>query len=339
MGALTHAIGQVGRGVSKAKDLTVEEAESAMDAVLSGQADPFELGAFLVAMRIKEESADELTAFVRVADRHLTRVPGPAAVLTVPSYAGKRQTFPALIAAACVLSACGVTVGLHGHGRPMDRMSLADAISALGGDPHATPEKAAADLERAGVAYVGVERFAPVMHDMLELRHRMGLRSCFHTMGRLVNPFGAPHMMVGLSHDRTFEKFARAGHQLGYRSILAFRGLEGEAEANPLTAVEGTVLHSDGSVGGIPIDPAALGFGEGSRTHMHVADAAQGAWMVRDVLAGKGPREATATVVLTAALGLVAAGASPDPFMAADRARQALESRDAGEVLGVWLEA
>ncbi|MDH4230194.1 MAG: hypothetical protein OEW11_10715 [Nitrospirota bacterium] len=337
MGTLTAAISQVGKGASKAKDLTDAEAAEAMRCILSGQADPFELGAFLVAMRIKEESVAELTAFVRVAGDYLEPVPGPAAALTVPAYAGKRQTFPALLAAACVLAACGVPVGIHGHARPVDRMSLADAVAALGGNPDASPEAAARDLERAGVAYLGVERFCPVMHRMLELRQRMGLRSCFHTMGRLVNPFRAPALMVGLSHERTFDKFAQAGHALGYTRILSFRGLEGEAEANPLVDSEGTMLHSDGSAGSFPLLPKALGLAGGSRTTIHVDSPAAGAAMVRAVLIGEGPEVAVAVTLLTAACGLVAAGRAADLFQALPRCRAALEDGTAAERLKTWV--
>jgi anthranilate phosphoribosyltransferase len=337
VGALTHAIAQVGRGVTKARALTPEEATEAMTVILEGKADPFELGALLVALRVKEETAEELTAFVRVAERLRQAVSGPAPDLTVPSYAGKRQTFPVLLAAACVLAGCGVRVGLHGHARPVDRTSIADVLGALGGDPTATPETAARHLERAGVAYVGIEAFFPVMHQMLELRHKMGLRSCFHTMSRLINPFGAARQMVGISHERTFQKYAHACHALGYQRVVAFRGLEGEAEPNPLTPTGGLVLAPDGSVGTFPIDPAALGLPKGSRSALMADDPGAAAAMVRAVLDGEGSEVATGAVALCAGMGLFAAGACPDLGAGLEKARQALAGGAGREALGRWL--
>jgi len=336
VGELTKAIATVGRGVTKAKALTPEVARDAMTVILEGKADPFELGAFLVAMRIKEETAEELTAFVAAAGPFLAKVPGPAPGLAVPSYAGKRQTYPALLASACLLAACGVRVGLHGHATPVGRMALADVLAALGIDAQGGPEAAAGQLERAGVAYVGIEAFFPVMHRMLELRHQMGLRSCFHTMARLINPYGAVDQMVGISHERTFDKFAHACHALGYRRVVAFRGLEGEAEPNPLTPTEGLLLGPDGTVSPFPIDPPALGIPKSGRAELMVADPAAGAALVREVLAGKGPEIAREAAALGAAVGLYGAGVVADLEAGLARARQALGAGEGLEVLTRW---
>lgn len=337
MGALTHAIAQVGRGVTKARALTPDEAREAMEVVLEGRADPFELGALLVALRIKEETAEELTAFVQVAERHRMAVPGPPPALTIPSYAGKRQTFPVLLAGACLMAACGVRVGLHGHARPVGRSSVADVLAALGVDPDGSPEAAAEHLARAGVAYVGIERFFPRMHQMLELRHKMGLRSCFHTMSRLINPFGAARQVVGISHERTFEKFAQACHALGYQQVVAFRGLEGEAEPNPLTPTEGLRLDASGTIVPFPIDPKALGIPKANRAGIAAEGPEQGADLARRVLAGDASEIARDAVALCAACGLLTVGAVPDVATGLDRARAALDAKAGQEALALWL--
>jgi len=339
VGELTQAIATVGRGVTKAKPLAPDVAEAAMETILSGRADPFELGALLVALRIKEETAEELVAFVRVAERHLTHVPGPPAALTVSSYAGKRQTFPVLLAGACVLAGLGIRVGIHGHATPPERTSFADVLGALGGDPKAAPDTAARHLAQAGVAYVGVEAFFPRMHGMLELRRKMGLRSCFHTMARLVNPFGATHQIVGISHERTFEKFAHACHALGYTGVVAYRGLEGEAEPNPLTPTEGLRLDEAGVVIPFPIDPRALGIPKANRSGLTAEGPAEAAQAVRRVLAGEGPEIAREAVALCAACGLFAVGAVPGLAAGMDRAREAIAAKAGQEALALWLGA
>ena len=336
MGALTHYISQTGKGGSKARHLTQEEATHAMTVMLDGKADPFELGALLAALRIKEETAEELTAFCRVGQERLASVPGAAPRLTVPSYAGKRQTFCALIPAACILAARGVSVGLHGLETPPARMSLANTIAALGGNPNGSSTDAADSLARAGVAYVGIEKFFPTMFDMLRLRGKMGLRSCFHTMARLINPFGARHLMVGVSHERTFEKLSAAAHALGFASAVSFRGLEGEAEANPLTPTEGMRLDADGAIHRFPINPEKLA--GGSRTQMTVDSADAGAKLVRQVLAGEGPDIARHTATLTAACGLLAAGEETNLTRALSAAKETLSSGNAARRLDLWLK-
>jgi anthranilate phosphoribosyltransferase len=337
VGELTQAIATVGRGVTKAKPLPPDVAEAAMETILSGRADPFELGALLIALRVKEETAEELTAFVRVAERHLSRLPGPPAALTVSSYAGKRQTFPVLLAGACVLAGLGVRVGIHGHATPPERTSFAEVLGALGGHPKADPDTAARHLARAGVAYVGVEAFLPVMHGMLELRRKMGLRSCFHTMARLVNPFGATHQMVGISHERTFQKFAHACHALGYTGVVAFRGLEGEAEPNPFTPTEGLRLDEGGVVTPFPIDPRALGIPKANRAGLAAEGPRASADLVRRVLSGGGPDIAREAAALCAACGLFAVGAVADLAAGMDRAREAIDAKLGQEALALWL--
>ncbi len=339
MGQLTHAISQVGKGVTKAHHLSSEEASAAMEVILSGRADPFELGAFLVAMRIKEETAEELTAFVRVAQQTLHPVPGPTPRLTVACYAGKRQTFPALIGGACLLAACGVSVGIHGHATPPERTSLAQVWHALGRNGDATPDGAAAQLKRAGLAYVGIESFHPKMWEMLELRANMGLRSCFHTMARLVNPYGADTQIVGVSHARTFDKFATASHALGYRRVVSFRGMEGEAEPNPLIATEGRVLQTDGTITDLTIDPSALGIAKASRTELMAESPATAAAMVRAVLNGEGPAIAQEAVALVCAVGLYATDAAPTLSDGMEQARATLASGAGLERLKAWREA
>ncbi len=332
-GLLTEAISQVGKGVTKAKHLSESQATHVMQVMLSGRADPLELGALLIALRIKEETADELTAFVRVAQ---TCLPPPAYTpdLTIASYAGKRQTFPALLPAACVMAACGVSVGLHGHATPPQRRSLARVWQTLGGvmnDP-------AADLERVQVAYADIETLMPTMHQMLELRQQMGLRTCFHTMARLINPFGAARQMVGISHARTFEKFAAASHQLGYQRVVAFRGMEGEAEPNPLTATHLMTLQADGIITETPLNPQQLGIAKASRQPLMVENDAEAAQMVRDSLTGQGAELVTDAVALTAAIGLWTAERVTTVAEGLSSARIALSDGSANDRLQRWLQ-
>jgi len=336
VGQLTEAISLVGKGVTKSKHLSSDQASAAMACILTGQADPLELGAFLVAMRIKEETAEELTAFVREAQRTLTPV-SISADLTISSYAGKRQTFAALIPAACVLAELGVKVGIHGHATPPGRISLQDVLAALGKGTPGSVSTAGDDLARAGVAYVGVEAFSPIMYQMLDLRRKLGVRTCFQTMARLVNPFAAPTQMVGLSHARTFEKFSVASHALGYERVVSFRGMEGEAEPNPLTATTGYQLDAAGSVSEFAIDPAALGIAKDSRNQLMADSPDAAAALVRQTLAGQGPSIAREAVALTAATGLLAAGRKTDLAAALTVARQTLASNGPQNVLARWI--
>ena len=225
-------IAKVGQGQKTAKDLTWEEAKQAVRLLIEGEATAAQVGAFLLAMRFKVESVAELAAFTSAARAYVPPLPVPRgmAVVDLPTYAGKRETFHASIGAAIVAAASGATVLMHGHDAHADRPGTMPVLALLGVPTELDGAQAAESLARWGFAYMDLAMYHPPMARFLDLRQELGLGNIFHTVARLLNPARAFSQVIGVSHPPYFEKMVEALKMLGCRRALVLRGVEGDPE-------------------------------------------------------------------------------------------------------------
>ncbi|NQV55783.1 MAG: glycosyl transferase family protein [Rhodospirillales bacterium] len=247
------------RGKTKSRPFTIEEAEAAMSMILAGEVEPEQLGAFLMLLRFKEETAEEIAGFVRAARAKFDLPPTiPKVDLDWSSYAGKRRQLPWYLLSALVLAQNGVRVIMHGtEGHTAGRVYLRDTMEALGLPVSGTFADAASALDRDGFAYLPLEVLSPVLRDIINLRPVLGLRSPVHTVSRLLNPFSAPHVLQGIFHRGFQETHQIAAELLGYQNVAVFRGDGGEIERRPNKPTE--VFTSAGGVRGIDIWPTLVG--------------------------------------------------------------------------------
>lgn len=240
----------LGRGKTLTRSLTAEEAEAAMDMILRGEVLPEQLGAFLMLLRVKEESSEEIAGFVRAA-RRLFDLPAdpPQIEIDWSSYAGKRRQLPWFLLAAMLLAQNGVRIFMHGaEGHTPGRLYTRETLEALG-LPVATNLAAAAEHVRArNFAYLPLADLSPRLHEIIELRPVMGLRSPVHTIARMLNPFSAPLTVQGIFHPNYMDIHQQAALLLGERSMVVFRGEGGEIERRPGKLTE-TRYVRDGATG------------------------------------------------------------------------------------------
>ena len=235
----------LGRRKTLTRSLTEAEAEEAMSMILGGDALPEQIGAFLMLLRVKEESPEEIAGFVRAARARLTP---PAATPRVDvdwsSYAGKKRQLPWFLLAALRLSGAGWRVMMHGgEGHTEGRLYTSAALRALGLSPDETLGAAALRLQRENFAYVKIDRLSPELDDMLGLKPILGLRSCVNSFARMLNPFGAPVMLQGVFHPAYMHLHRDAGRLLGQNTLAVFRGEGGEIERRPSKPCEVYSLH------------------------------------------------------------------------------------------------
>ncbi|MAF48219.1 MAG: glycosyl transferase family protein [Rhodospirillales bacterium] len=238
------------RGKTKSRPFTGEEAEAAMAMILAGQVRPEQLGAFLMLLRFKEETAEEIAGFVRAA-RATFDLPGalPGVDLDWSSYAGKRRQLPWFLLSALVLAQNGVRVIMHGtEGHTPGRVYLRDTLETLGLPVSNSFTEAAAAVEAAGFAYLPLEVLSPVLREIINLRPVLGLRSPVHTVSRLLNPFSATHVLQGIFHRGFQDTHQVAAQILGYSEVAVFRGEGGEIERRPNKPAEVFTL-SGGALG------------------------------------------------------------------------------------------
>ena len=225
----------LGKGQRGARDLTLQEAEQAMSMILSGQVEPVQLGAFLMLMRVKEETSPELAGFVRAARDTLVRPDSLASAdLDWASYAGKRRQLLWYLLSALLLSNHGIRVLMHGiGGGSEDRIYIPQAMQALGLKAADSLEQASAQIARTNFAFIPLQALSSELDRILELKALLGLRSPVHTIIRMLNPLAAPASIMGIFHPGYDETHQHAAALLGDRSLAVFKGEGGEAERNP----------------------------------------------------------------------------------------------------------
>jgi anthranilate phosphoribosyltransferase len=225
----------LGRGKTLTRSLTIEEAEEAMAMILAGETLPEQLGAFLMLLRMKEESPAEIAGFVRAA-RATVQTPAGAPRVDIDwsSYAGKGRQLPWFALSALVLARNGWRVFMHGaEAHTEGRIYTGVAVRALGLSVSQSLEGAADSLGASNFAYLPIDALSVKIADMLELRPILGLRSPVHTFARMLNPFAAPCMLQGVFHPGYMALHRGAGILLGQPRLAVFRGEGGEIERRP----------------------------------------------------------------------------------------------------------
>ncbi len=225
-------LAKIAKGPKASKDLTWDECKQAMKALIEGQATPVQVGAFLIALRFKTESVTELAALTAAARQYVLPLPVSRnlALVDVPTYAGKQDTFHAIIAASIVAVAAGAAVLMHGYDGIPGRPGSAGVLKALGIPVDADPKLVSEDVNKKGFAYLDIGLYHPPLYRFLEMRQELGVRNVFHPIARLLNPARAAVQVVGLTHPPHFEKTAEALRILGCRRALVIRGVEGDPE-------------------------------------------------------------------------------------------------------------
>jgi len=235
----------LGRGKSLTRALTVEEAQEAMSMILAGKVLPEQLGAFLMLLRVKEESPEEIAGFVRAA-REAMALPSPLPQpdLDWSSYAGKRRQLPWFILAAALLARNGFSVFMHGtEGHTPGRVYTREVLARLGFPIASSFSEAAAHLGQRNFAYLPLEHISAELARLINLRPILGLRSPVHTLSRMLNPFAAPVMLQGIFHPGYMEIHQKAALLLGQPHMAVFRGEGGEIERRPNKPCEVLTVH------------------------------------------------------------------------------------------------
>lgn len=232
----TKIIKEIGRGATGSRPLDAEVANELFAAMINGAVPELELGAIVMALRIKSESLAELTGFHRAAQQHLPRLAlphGGPKVVVLPSYNGARRQPNLMPWLALALQAAGVPVLIHGRADFPQRASTFELLGALGIAPSTDMTAANACIAEGKIALLRCADWLPGLDRLLALRLRMGVRGTAHTLVKLLDPApGHSVRVVAVTHP---EYLARMDGFLTaqYADALLMRGTEGEAYANP----------------------------------------------------------------------------------------------------------
>jgi anthranilate phosphoribosyltransferase len=309
-------------------DLTEDVAAAAMTEIMEGVATPTQIAGFVIALRAKGETTDELVGLVRTMRAFSERVEVSGEVLDTCGTGGDRTgTFNVSTAAALVCAGAGAKVAKHGNRAASSRCGSADVLEALGVRIDLPPGAVAGCIEAAGIGFCFAPVFHPAMRHTAVPRRELGVATIFNFLGPLTNPAGATRQALGVSDPRMVDLMVEALERLGSRRVLAFHGAGGLDElstAGPSYVVE----LNDGQITRWTIDPDDLGLPPSPIEALAGGSADENATTIREVLDGHpGPKRDV--VVLNAAAGLVAAGKTPDIAEGLTRAVDAIDSGSA----------
>lgn len=223
----------VGKGKNGARSLTYDEAYQAFKMILNNEVLDVQLGAFLMLLRVKEESVDELAGFVQATRDSLNFSPLQVD-LDWSSYAGKRKHYPWFLLAALTLAHHGYRIVMHGAaGHTLNRVYTEQVLEYLGYPICQNQDDVEQQLQQRHFAYLPLEVISPVLSELISLRNVMGLRSPIHTLARLINPFNAPATLQAIFHPAYRSSHQQAAFKLGYLNSAVIKGEGGEFERNP----------------------------------------------------------------------------------------------------------
>jgi anthranilate phosphoribosyltransferase len=311
----------------KRENLTAAQAEEAMHIIMTGQATPAQIGAYLVALRMKGETVEEITGSARAMRASAVRVPlhrnGDALYDTAGTGGDGAGTFNISTAAAFVVAGTGRKVAKHGNRAASSQCGSADVLAALGVNLELTPEQVGCAIEEIGIGFLFAPRFHPAMKHAVGPRKEIGQRTIFNVLGPLTNPAGADVQVVGVYDPALTEPLARVLGELGARAALIVHGHGGTDELN--TSGPNRVSHlKDGAVRTYDLDPADLGFDRAPLGDLRGGTPDDNARTLRGVLAGQLDGARRSAVLLNAAAAIAAeTGNFPEAIA---EAREALDT-------------
>lgn len=318
------------------ESLTSDEAAEAALAIMDGSATPAQVGGFLMALRTKGESVDEVDGMARTALEMANPVEVPGPVVDTCGTGGDRAgTFNISTVSAIVVAAAGPTVAKHGNRAASSRCGSADLLEALGVRIDLGPSGVARCLEEAGIGFMFAPAFHPAAAYAAGIRRELRVPTVFNFLGPLTNPARPQAQVVGVSDARMLPMIAEVLARRGTRARV-FRGEDGLDE---LTTTGSSRVYEtrDGEIRESVLDPSSLGLPRASAADLRGGDVARNADIARSVLGGAaGPHRDV--VLLNAAAALEVAGTAATLEEGIALAARALDSGEAGSVLERWVE-
>jgi anthranilate phosphoribosyltransferase len=300
--------------VSNRENLPASDAQQALHLVLSGQASTPQLTAFLVALKMKGETPDEILGFARAMRAHSSRVAidqSSQPLLDTCGTGGDSSfTFNISTTAAFVAAGAGVRVAKHGNRSISSRCGSADILEALGIHIALTPEQAAACIAEAGIGFLFAPAFHPAMRHAMPARLELKMRTVFNLLGPLTNPASAHAQLVGAPSVQAADLMAQALAALGLKRGFVVHGSDGLDEITTtgptyvLEIMKGAIAHRT-------LTPDDFGLPSARPEDLKGGDLAENCRITRAILAGA-PGPARNVVLANASAALVAAGRACD---------------------------
>jgi anthranilate phosphoribosyltransferase len=324
--------------VATGSPLSREEARDAFDTILSGGVTLAQAGAFLMALRVRGETVDEIAGAVSAMRDKMLRVTAPADAIDIVGTGGDNSgSWNVSTLAAIIVAACGVPVAKHGNRAASSKAGAADTLEALGLNLAHAGERAESTLNDIGIAFLFAQAHHPSLKHIAPIRRALGCRTIFNLMGPLANPADVQRQLVGIARPDYVPIYAEAIRRLGTARSFVISGDEGLDELSLAGGNEVADVRHD-AVAMRRVSPSDAGLPEYPVEAIKGGDPAYNADALRRLLMGEhGPyRDA---VLLNAAGALMVAGEVSDWREGAEEAAEAIDKGLAKGLLDCWIKA
>lgn len=311
-------------------NLSEAEMIDAMDFIMEGNATPAQIGALLIALRMKGETVEEIAGAAKVMRAKVNDVPtlarssGEALIDTAGTGGDGAGTFNVSTTTAFVLAGCGLKVAKHGNRAVSSSCGSADLIEALGVPLDLDPPRLGECIDQAGIGFL----FAPVLHKSMRHaigpRREIGLRTIFNLLGPLTNPAGASVLLVGVYDQQLVRPLAEVLDRMGAESAMVVHG-EGGLDEVTITGQTSIARLTAGEVTESIIVPEDMGFERATMDEIKGGDAVFNKELTLQILSGR-PSACRDMVLMNAAAALVTAGKAGDFLEGAEQASHAIDS-------------
>ena len=295
------------RTVTEHRDLTPEQMTRVMRLIMTGEATPAQIGGFLIGLRMKGETVDEIAAAAQVMRELATgvKVTGEHVVDIVGTGGDATNTFNVSTACTFVVAAAGGKVAKHGNRSVSSKSGSADLLEAAGVNLDLTPEQVAECIEKVGVGFMFAPKHHSAMKHAIGPRKEMGVRTIFNVLGPLTNPAGAPNQLLGVFSAELVEPLAEVLQKLGSHHVLVVHAEDGMDEISIGAPTRVAELHQ-GRIETYTLTPEQFDLPRGSIAELQVHSAEESLAIIRRVLDDE-PGPARDIVLLNAGAALYAA--------------------------------
>nr|CRH06182.1 anthranilate phosphoribosyltransferase [Candidatus Magnetococcus massalia] len=320
---IQEALAQVVEG----KDLSQQQAQDAMQLIMSGQCTDAQIGAFITALRMKGETVEEIAGCAASMREMALSVEAPGTVVDTCGTGGDASgSFNISTTVAFVVAACGLTVAKHGNRSITSKSGSADVLKALGVNIDADKGVVETCLARCGIGFLFAPKHHGAMKHAIGPRKELALRTIFNLLGPLTNPARAPYQLIGVFDGNWTEAMASVLGRLGSKRAMVVHGSDGLDEITITGTTQVSELKADGSVETWTLNPADYGLSLGTAEDLKGGDADENAAITHGILAGdtQGPKRDI--VVLNAAAALVVTEVASDMTAGIAMAQTALDN-------------
>ena len=308
-----------------------KEAGFLLEKIISGELNPFQSAAVLVALRTKGETVEEILGFIQTMRKHMVKIKASNAIDIVGTGGDRSGTFNISTAASLVVAGAGIPVAKHGNRAASSKCGSADCLEALGVHINLTPEQAEKVFKKTSFVFLFAPNFHPAMKQIAPIRKELGLRTIFNFLGPFLNPAGTKRQLLGVSNIKIAAKLAKVAVKLKFDHLLLVSSEDGMDEIT--TTAKTKVFEIKGKdLKTYTISPKQFGIKLAAKHELAGKDIKNNVNIIKNILKGK-KGAARDIVVLNSAAAIYLAGKTKNIFDGILLAEQSIDSGKAMAIL------